>query len=314
MTLSGAPPTGYELPFVTVDNPDPHQAPSRRSSWIRGALSSLDEASAPTLGYHHALDGYVWIRHHGNSTRNHPSRLDPTLLLDFNQVPTRPIRRVLSTSPDLGRAVAGTPSNGALSRSTGAETPETRRRVPGLSQPQYENPESRQLGPSPPMIPPVKSPESDVQFITDPASLRRGCKQLLLKEAKKWPSAPAELYLKKYLCYNDDDQTNALKTPTFKQVAREWQRYELLARNGVLRRTEPFQVYGTVVLYELDRLKCWVGLNMHRLAEGRKPWPPGYTPCAEHWDLDPGSDVASVYTKASTDLELSDWRLWQSLL
>ena len=173
-----------------------------------------------------------------------------------------------------------------------------------LSREQAASPEKgkeriSRLGASPTMLSVTPAPKNSELSLSDRKVLRRKYKEVLLQEALRYPYALKDIAkMKRYLCFDDEEDPNALKIPAADTIKKEWINYERHVLKGNIRETQPIRVYGTSELYELDRLKCWVNFNSHK-DDSRKPWPPRYTPKWETDDMD-NMSMTSVFSSDST--------------
>lgn len=150
-----------------------------------------------------------------------------------------------------------------------------------------------------PSVSTVADPEEEIPSPKDHRAVRTECKERLFLEAKKWSYSPDNKTLKRLLCFDDDDDERAHRIPPPDILIWDQRRYEKHVRAQHERHTLPIRVYGTPALYELDRLKCWVNLNMHR-DDHKNPWPPGYICISSELDQEDILDDASSVLSSST--------------
>ena len=204
----------------------------------------------------------------------------------YDSISTTAQRRESSSSPFVLPSMS-TPEQGMLySREQVASPEKGKERI-------------SRLGASPTTISVTTAPENSELSLSARKVLRRKFKEDLLQEALGYPYALKDtVKMKKYLCFDDDEDPNALKVPAANVITKEWMNYERHVWKGNSRETQPIRVYGTRELYELDRLKCWVNFNSHK-DDSRKPWPPGYTPRWETDNMD-NMSMTSVFSSDST--------------
>ena len=131
----------------------------------------------------------------------------------------------------------------------------------------------------------------------DARTLRRQWKQKLFEVARNWPDAPADDELKRRIRFNDDDDELAARVrPDAERAQRLKRTYEGRVRDREMEDdTRLMTIFGTMELFDLDVLRCWVLLDKHRWTR-HVTFPEGYRPQFSHLPIP--SDGESTYTES----------------
>lgn len=140
-----------------------------------------------------------------------------------------------------------------------------------------------------------------------PNEKRKAYKQSLFEEAISWNGipipVPREKRVRSLIRLDDteddheDDDRQSLQSYDLNEVERDWVNYERHARQAYTRDSgQDFSVWGYPSFRNLDVLKVWVNLNLHKY----KTWPPGYEPRFPDLDM---NDVQSSVLSSETSLD-----------